>query len=42
MGDPDVRVTLIKTALTDPRLVHSHYYQCAEIRRLIAKLIAVQ
>jgi pimeloyl-ACP methyl ester carboxylesterase len=40
--DPFAIKSQITAALTDSRLVHSHYYQCAEIRRLIAKLIAGQ
>lgn len=38
--DPFAIKSLIEAALTDSRMVHSHYYQSAEIRAVIAKLIA--
>lgn len=38
--DPFAIMSQIKTALTDTSLVHSHYYQSAEVRQLVAGLIA--
>ena len=38
--DPFAIKSQIEAALTDTRMVHSHYYQSTEIRSVIAKLIA--